>query len=348
MLIENHFYRKGGLDMKRVLVLYNLAERLEKGVPNDLVCEQEIIIIVPLVVEILRKKGYCVETLKADLGLWEVLKKRRGDFDIVFNLAEGFGGANSNEVFVPALLEALRIPFTGASLHNFVLTHDKAKANIVLNAHGVPTPHHNVFYSGQEITLKGLRFPLIVKPVYEGASIGITYDSVVLNHDDLVRRVCNVFSVYQQPALVEEFIEGREISVGCIGNRPNIQLFPPLEFVFSASTPVARRIRSYEYKWGGGKEAMVQADLPEYLIGRFLEYTRMAFLATDCQDYARMDYRLSKKGQIFLLEVNCNPGIGPNSHGLNNTLTMMANYDGYSFEDFIEKILITAQERYAL
>ncbi|KKQ17809.1 MAG: D-alanine-D-alanine ligase [Berkelbacteria bacterium GW2011_GWA1_36_9] len=333
--------------MKRVLVLYNLAERLEKGVPSDLVCEQEITIIVPLVAELLNKKGYRVETLKADLDLWEVLKKRRGDFDIVFNLAEGFGGANSNEVFVPALLEALRIPFTGASLHNFVITHDKAKANIVLSAHGVPTPRHSVFYPGQEIISKGLHFPLIVKPVYEGASIGITYNSVVSGHNDLVNRVCNVFHVYRQPALVEEFIEGREISVGCLGNRTNIHLFPPLEFVFADSVPVLRRIRSYEYKWDGGKEAMARVDLPKDLIDRFLEYTRTAFLVTDCQDYARMDYRLSKTGQIFLLEVNCNPGIGPNSHGLNNTLTMMANYDGYSFEDFIEKILITAQERYA-
>jgi len=332
--------------MKRVLVLYNLAERLEKGVPSDLVCEQEITIIVPLVAELLSKKGYCVEILKADLDLWEVLKKRRGDFDIVFNLAEGFGGANSNEVFVPALLEALKIPFTGASLHNFVLTHDKAKANIVLNAHGVPTPHHNVFYPGQEITLNGLRFPLIVKPVYEGASIGITYDSVVSEQNGLVSRVYNVFNVYRQPALVEEFIEGREISVGCVGNRPNIHLFPPLEFLFDDSVHVLKRIRSYEYKWDGGKEAMAQADLSKDLINRFLEYTRTAFLATDCRDYARMDYRLSEGGQIFLLEVNCNPGIGPNSHGLNNTLTMMANYDGYSFEDFIEKILVTAQERY--
>jgi len=334
--------------MKRVLVLYNLAEKLEKGVLSDLVCEQEITIIVPLVAELLSKRGYCVEILKADLDLWEVLKKRRKDFDIVFNLAEGFGGANSNEVFVPALLEALRIPFTGASLHNFVLTHDKAKANIVLNARGVPTPRHNVFYSGQEVVLKGLHFPLIVKPLYEGASIGITYDSVVFNYNDLASRVRNVVSVYRQPALVEEFIEGREISVGCIGNRPNVQLFPPLEFVFSDSTPVIRRIRSYEYKWGGGKEAMTRADLPKDLISLFLKYTRTAFLATDCQDYARMDYRLSKNGQIFLLEVNCNPGIGPNSHGLNNTLTMMANYAGYSFEDFIEKILIVAQERYGL
>jgi D-alanine-D-alanine ligase len=332
----------------KVLVLYNLATILKKGRQEDLVCEQEITIIVPLVAEKLRHRGYEVEVLEASLNLWNELLKRKGQFDIVFNLAEGFGGANSQEVFIPALLEALEISFTGASLHNFVLTHDKGKANLILSAHGVPTPWRQIFYPEQKIVAMELRFPLIVKPVHEGASIGITYDSVVSNHDQLIERVRNVFALYRQPALVEEFIAGREISVGCVGNRSNIHVFPPLEFVFGDTVPVNRRIRSYEYKWDGGKESMARAELPDELARRFIEYTRTAFLTTDCQDYARMDFRLSEAGEIFLLEVNCNPGIGPNTHGLNNTLTMMASFEGYSFDDLIERILLTAKERCAL
>jgi hypothetical protein len=108
------------LRFKNILILYNLAERLEKGVANDLVCEQEIRIIVPLVVKLLKKKGCYVETLKADLDLWEQLKKRKNGFDMVFNLAEAFGGGNSNEPVVPAMLEGLKLPFTGASLANMV------------------------------------------------------------------------------------------------------------------------------------------------------------------------------------------------------------------------------------
>lgn len=332
----------------KVLVLYNLATILKHGRQEDLVCEQEITIIVPLVAELLRQRGHKVETLETDLNLWSELKKRRDQFDIIFNLAEGFGGANSQEVFVPALLEALEIPFTGASLRNFVFTRDKGKTNLILGTYGVPTSRRRVFYPDQQIIEGNLRFPLIVKPVYEGASIGITYDSVVSNRDDLVRRVQSVFALYRQPALTEEFIGGREISVGCVGNRTNIRLFPPLEFVFDSSTPILRRMRSYEYKWGGGKEDMAKANLSKKMTYRFLEYTRTAFLVMDCQDYARMDYRLSDTGEIFLLEVNCNPGIGPNSHGLNNTLTMMASFEGYSFEDLIELILLTAKERYGL
>lgn len=332
----------------KVLVLYNLATILKHGRQEDLVCEQEITVIVPLVAELLRQRGHEVEILESGLDLWNELTRRKGQFDIVFNLAEGFGGANSQEVFIPALLEALEIPFTGASLRNFVSTRDKAKTNLVLSNYGVPTPRRQVFYPDQEIVERNLRFPLIVKPVYEGASIGINYDSVVLNRDDLVQRVRHIFDLYRQPALTEEFIEGREISVGCVGNRPTVRLFQPLEFMFDDSIPVLRRIRSYEYKWGGNKEDMVKANLSEDVLRRFLEYTRIAFLVMDCRDYARMDYRLSDTGEIFLLEVNCNPGIGPNSHGLNNTLTLMASFEGHSFEDFIELILMTAKERCGL
>ena len=113
--------------MFRILVLYNIAERLDKGIPSDLICEQEIKIIVPLVVDLLTKRGYLVDTIKADLNLWEELKKRKNEFDLVLNLAEAFGDGNSNETLIPAMLEGLGIPFTGASSHNMHFTLDKEK-----------------------------------------------------------------------------------------------------------------------------------------------------------------------------------------------------------------------------
>jgi D-alanine-D-alanine ligase len=105
------------------------------------------------------------------------------------------------------------------------------------------------------------------------------------------------------------------------------------------------KIRSYEYKWGGKKEQMVQADLPEATVSLLKAYTKLAFVTTDCRDYARVDYRLDSDGKPFLLEVNYNPGIGPNTHGLNNTLTMMASFDGWSFEDLVERIIELVLER---
>lgn len=332
----------------RVLILYNVAITLKKGIPDDLICEQEITIIVPLIVALLSAQGHQVETLQTDYELWEQLKAKRGNFDIVLNMAEAFGGTNTNETFVPAMLEALEIPSTGASSHNMHLTLDKEKTKLVVKEYGVPVPAHQIFRIRTEKLGSRLEFPLIVKPVREEASIGIHFDSVVMTRKSLYRKVAGTLRKYRQPAIVEEFIKGREISAGIIGNAPDLTVFPPLEFLFTDAGSDLEQIRAYEYKWGGRKEQMVRADLPDDIVMRLSEHTRTAYLATECRDYARMDYRLDDRGNIYLLEVNYNPGIGPNTHGLNNTLTMMASFTGMTFEDLVEQIILIAAKRYGL
>jgi D-alanine-D-alanine ligase len=331
--------------MKRVLILYNVAERLEKGIESDLLCEQEITIIVPLVVDLLRERGYQVDTLKTDFNLWQELQQRKGSFDIVLNLAEAFGGGNTNETVVPAMLEGLHIPFTGASAHNMHFTLDKEKTKLVLQSYGIQSAPSQIFRTGHECMNDDLGFPLIVKPVREEASIGIYHDSVVVDEDSLMRKVHDSLGKYNQPVMVERFIVGREISVGVIGNGSQLHVFPPLEFLFEDAGSELEKIRSYEYKWGGKKEQMVRADLTPELVEQLANFSKLAFTVTDCRDYARIDYRIDPQGDIYLLEVNYNPGIGPNTHGLNNTLTMMASFEGYYFEDLIEGIILLAMER---
>ena len=330
----------------RILILYNVARELKKGVESDLVCEQEVTIIVPLVKQLLKAKGHAVQTMETDFKLWEKLKRKKGSIDIVLNLAEAFGGGNTCETLVPEMLEALEIPFTGASSHNMHLTLDKEKTKLVLAAYGIPMAKHQIFRSPDEKVMRGLKFPMIVKPIREEASIGIYHDSVVEREPQLRKQVQTVLEKYHQPALVEEFIEGREISVGMIGNDPDFTVFPPLEFVFPEAQSPLEQIRSYEYKWGGKKEQMIRAELPVKAVRKLEEYTRIAYLATECRDYARMDYRVDAKGKVYLLEVNYNPGIGPNTHGLNNTLTMMASFVEMGFEDLVEKIVRIAAKRY--
>lgn len=323
----------------KILVLYNHATALVKGRQEDLACEQEILVIVPIIADILRNLGHEVTTLPAGIELWNELRKKRGEVDLIFNLAEGFGGANTNELFVPSMLEVLGIPFTGPGFRTYVIAYDKWKAATVLGTLGIPHPSAQLFQPGESASSARVTFPAIVKPAHEDASLGISYDSVVTNMGDLADRILRIHQLYSQAALVEEFIEGREISVGCIGNGRNVHVFPPLEFLFDQNMAPNQKIRSYEYKWGGRKEVMVRARLTAESIATFEEYTRIAFRVLDCREYARVDYRLTDSGDIYLLEVNCNPGIGPNTHGLNNTLTMMASFDGYTFEGFIAKIL---------
>lgn len=326
----------------RILILYNVARDVKKGTIEDLVCEQEIVIIVPLIVAILSARGHNVSTLETTFELWEQLKLYKPNIDLVFNLAEAFGGGNKDEPLIPAMLEALEIPFTGASAHNMYLTLDKEKTKLMARGYGIPVPEYQLFRTITDLRRKDLGFPLIVKPIREEASIGIHTDSVVNNDTDLHRKVDEVISHYRQPALVESFIVGREISVGVVGNVGSLHVFPPLEFLFVESNLSHQAIRSYEYKWGGGKEQMVQGELPERTVRLLLEYTERAFVVAECRDYARMDYRVTDDGSIYLLEVNYNPGIGPNTHGLNNTLTMMASFQGYSFDELIEWIVSTA------
>lgn len=330
----------------RILILYNLATEVKKGKPSDLICEKEIEIILPIVTDLLVAKGHEVSLLQADLNLWENLRRRKEGIDIVLNLAEGFGGGNTNETAVPAILEALEIPFTGASSHNMHFTLDKEKTKLVLASYGIPSAPYLLVRNLADLELFNLPYPVIVKPVREEASVGITYNSVVSDIEALRRQIQEVLYLYYQPALVEQFIVGREVSVGVVGNGSNLHIFPPLEFVFSDFMPELKRLRSYEYKWGGGKETMLRASLSLAMVKRLTDYSRIAHVVTDCRDYSRMDYRITERGDVYLLEVNYNPGIGPNTHGLNNTLTMMASFVGYSFEDLIELIIATARKRY--
>ena len=252
----------------KIIVLYNHATLLKKGRLEDLACEQEVLIIAPIIVDILRGLGHEATIMNAGLELWNELRQRRNQIDLVFNLAEGFGGANSNEMFVPAMLEALGIPFTGPSFRTYVFAYDKWKSATILGTFGIRHPAARLFHMGDTISPAGITFPAIVKPVHEDASIGITYDSVVMNAADLVDRIERVHELYGQSALVEEFIAGREISVGCIGNGSDIHVFPPLEFIFGKTMPVERRIRSYEYKWQGKRRQWYE----QILMTRRLKY----------------------------------------------------------------------------
>jgi D-alanine-D-alanine ligase len=328
----------------RILIVYNVATRLRKGVESDLTCEHEITVIVPIITKALQRSGHRVDTLLATLDLWEELRRRRSDVDLILNCAEAFGGGNSDEPTVPAILEAMEMPFTGASLRNMVLTLDKEVSKLLVREYGVPVPAYQLFRSAEDALSSEISFPAIVKPVREEASIGISNNSIVRDAKSLRCQVQYVLDVYRQPALVEAFIAGREISVGVVGNEKRLTVLPPLEFLFTEDSP---GIRSYDYKWGGRKEEMVQAELPVNVHAALVEHTRAAFVATECRDYARMDFRLDEHWHPWLIEVNCNPGIGPNSHGLNNTLTRMASFAGYSYESFVELIVSTAAAREA-
>ncbi len=330
----------------KVILLYNEAVLLKRGRQEDLKCEQESAIVARIAKRTLEEAGITVDLLEANSALERELTNRRGCFDLVLNIAEGFAGANANEFYVPALLEMLDVPFTGPPLRTYVYAYDKWKLNSLLSLSGIPIPPRRLYRENSAIRSDGLNFPVIVKPVREDASIGITFDSVVETDESLIKQVKWIWQTYRQPAVVEQFIYGREISVGCIGDRQDLRVFPPLEFTFPPMAAPLRRFRSYEHKWGGKREKMVMATLPAEVIAQLEAYVHIAFTESECRDYARIDFRYSNDGRMYLIDVNCNPGIGPNSDGLSNTLTQMASFDGIDYADFLLLILQTATRRY--
>lgn len=329
----------------RIGIVHNVAAQVVAGPPDDLASDTEMAIIPELVGHELRRLGHEPFEIAADWSLAASCRSAR--LEIVLNLAEGFAGMNAHEHLVPCILDFHGIHYTGADAANMQIVRDKLFTKHILQDYGVRSPLHQLFESATEPLDRSLRFPLILKPVREEASIGIRFNSVVSSLSELLERAGQLIETYRQPVLAEEFIVGREFSVGILGNS-SIDVLPPVEFRFADRDPL-RQFRSFEYKWLGEQEAMVQpTDIDAVAVDTMNRYTVTAHRVLRCRDYSRSDFRLAEDGTVYLLEHNFNPGIGPNTHGLSNTLTRMAEFAGIDWPAMLERILSLALKRYDL
>ncbi len=266
--------------------------------------------------------------------------------DVIFNLCEGIGNASIHEMHAVGVYELMGIPYTGSDPFTLGLALNKSRVKEILLYHGLPTPRFQVIKSPMRINLdESLHFPLIVKPSREDASIGIDSKSVVYTIDELKKRVRYIFRQFGQPALVEEYIDGRELNVGILGNRrPTV--FPISEIDMSTLPKEFHRIISYNAKWMKGTaeyehtRGVCPAPLPPELETKIKELALNAYQILGCRDYARVDFRLSKDHQPFILEVNPNPDISDDAG-----FARSARTHGYKFEELIGKIIECALER---
>lgn len=270
--------------------------------------------------------------------------------DLVFNMAEGLRGAR-REAQLPALLEHLEIPFTGSSSRTLALGLDKAATKRVLRQHGLPTPDSTVMYKPDQAC--ALTFPLIVKPLYEGSSKGIWEESVVSTPLALHRQVRRVLERYEQPALVETFLPGREFTVALLGNGAHVTVLPVVEICFSALHREAIPIYSYEAKWLWDTPDRpldifhCPAAIDTSLAGRLAELCRRAFEVLECRDWCRIDVRLDACGDPAILEVNPLPGILPHADS-HSCFPQAAAQAGIAYADLIRRVVVLACERYGL
>lgn len=271
--------------------------------------------------------------------------------DLVINLAESFAGKSALESNIAALLNLLDLRYTGSSPAGLLVAGDKTLSKKVLRFHGIQSPEFATVYRGMVDWAGDVQFPLIVKPPQEDASLGITHKSIVRDVKELLEKIAELQSEYQQPALAEQFVEGREFYVGVLGNA-NARALPIIELDFSKFPADRPRIASWEAKWGDegdakgaefeGTESVFPEDVPDELRDRIQKAAVDAFHALRLRDYARVDMRVTDAGEIYVIEVNPNCYLEAKSE-----FARSAERDGIPYDQLIAQIVELASARYA-
>jgi D-alanine-D-alanine ligase len=344
----------------RIALIANMREDTpwDPAAPADAGAEFDRQDTIDSLTQALESDGHYVHLCRGDHTLPESLLRLRPH--IAFNIAEGMGG-DSREAQVPGLLELVRIPYTASRVLTHALSLDKVQTKRIWQSVGLPTARFWEFAHEGDASRASLRYPLFVKPAREGTGMGVDPAALVRNKRELVKRVAWVTRAYQQPALVEEFLPGREFTVGFIGNRGGIQgrrrpwLYDSLGYHFlpvleiDSQPSVSPGIYGHDAKAkeidGAGAPAyLCPADIPESLRANLVELARMAAEAIGALDVSRVDFRLGVDGQPYLLEINTLPGFNPTV----SDICMMAKAEGMPYDTLITEILYLAAERFRL
>jgi D-alanine-D-alanine ligase len=260
--------------------------------------------------------------------------------DIVFNLLEEFNGIVTYDQHVVAFLELMRQPYTGCNPRGLLLSRDKSLCKQLLSFHRIPTPQFAVFRRGARIVVpRKIRFPLFVKSTVEDASLGIAQASVVEDPNKLKERIEFVHQQVGSDALVEEFIEGRELYVGVMGN-DRLTRLPVWEMVFGSMPESQAAIATRKVKWDKRYQAKygittrAAEGLPAAVLAGLDKLSRRIYRTLGLSGYARMDFRVRADGQVFVLEANANPNLEAAED-----FAESARAAGTAYDELLEKIM---------
>jgi D-alanine-D-alanine ligase len=307
--------------------------------------------------------GHKATFLEGDCSLFDTLRALKPD--ICFNICEGhFGDARESQV--PAILEMMRIPYTGSRVMSLALALDKPMTKRILAYHGLPTPPFQVFERIDEPIAPGLTFPLFVKPSREGTGMGVMVDSIVRDERQLRVKMGQIFKRYRQPALVERFIDGREVTVGLVGNvalleaqrlsvdtagtsvEEGLHIFPAMEVDLALYPVEEGGIYSNRLKveLADDFHILCPAPLRDDQVSELNRLTEAVFRVIGCHDVARVDFRLDglDNDRPYILEINPLPGLNPGY----SDLCLEAEADGWSYERLINRILDEAARRFGI
>jgi D-alanine-D-alanine ligase len=299
------------------------------------------------VYEALKKAGHNPIFLRLDGTPQSLIELAQSETDLIFNLVESFGGDDGYDSNVAAYLELLGRKFTGAGSHGLYLAQDKALAKKIFAFHGIHTPYFATVYRGRTEHSHDIQFPVIVKPAREDGSIGIQFGAVCNSIKELMERIDYIHAEFDSPALIEEYIAGRELYVGVLGNdKP--EALPVVELDLSKLPEGIPKIAGSEVKWEEETQAYKTTkpffpdDLGEEITKKLQDTAIQAFAALQLRDYGRIDFRLDQAGTVHVLEVNPNPYLSPAAE-----FSMSAKKSGRSYNELVAEIADLAMARYA-
>ncbi len=334
--------------MAKVVVAFNRIhlETLNAR-PLDTIAESDTEETINNLKTALESGGHSVELLEADENIFEQLKKAQPE--VVFNIAEGLRG-ESRESHIPAICEMLGIHYTGSGPLTLALCLNKARAKEVLLHYHIPTPEFQVLQHIDQPLAPNLHYPLIVKLLQEGSSMGVSEKSIVSDAAALKEQASFLIDTYHEAVLVEEFIEGREFTVGVLGNTTP-RVLPITELVFSKPrgivifTPEPEMIERYPQLWQDGipkpmHRSVCPAEVTPELKAAIEKTAVDAYYALGCRDWCRLEMRLAADGKLYVLELNPIAGIDASFW-----LPRSAMVGGQTYAEFVNEILDHALAR---
>ena len=329
----------------QIAILYNEDGQIARGDPQDLLAVQCTITAAKNLHEALSSLGYDVIKIAARGSLKELedtLSAYSPEHTFLFNNCDGFDGVNMGAADVIHLIDRMGFKHTGSTEETVRLCVDKPRAKERLLSLGIPTPKYQVYEAAEGQFL--LEFPVIVKPSIEDASMGIDLCSVVTNLPDMYSRVAYILEEYEQPAMVEQFVSGRELAVGLWGNK-TLEFLPIAEDDFSAIPDPLQHVLTYESKWK--PESFSFQNIPsripaaltrkeEQAIRKTAEHT---FRAVGLRDFGRMDIRFDN-GIPYVIDINELPDLSPDAG-----FWSQAKAAGLTYPQMVERILTHAMKR---
>lgn len=326
----------------RVGLTYDLKTDYEfaKDDPADANAEFDHPSTIDVISAALTSNGYQVKKIGNVNRLIENIDKL--DVDIVFNISEGLFGRN-RESQVPVLLEMARVPFVGADGLSLAISLDKIMAKKVFLAEGIPTPRFFEVKPGENVDgLDHMKFPMFVKPRFEGSSKGLSESSRVENLAELRKQVDYVTATYKQPALVEEFIPGEEFTVALLGNGEP-EAMPVVQIKIDGKLKLKDKFYTFGRIRDDSVEYVCPAPISEGLRKKLSGLAVKTYTAIECRDFGRVDFRVDARGNPFVLEINPLPSLSTE-----DVFMFIAKALGISYEEMLGRIMEKALKRHGL